>query len=60
MEFIDDLDEVLSNKMTYQHYKLTDTLNIFQKVELNQFQSYITKAPTNNQIDTRGLDDFID
>jgi len=60
LEFIDDLDEVLSNKMTYQHYKLTDTLNIFQKVELNQFQSYITKSPTNNQIDTSGLDDFID
>ena len=46
--------------MTYQHYKLTDTLNIFQKVELNQFQSYITKSPTNNQIDTSGLDDLID
>ena len=52
-------------KQQFEVYKikelqLTDTLNIFQKVELNHFQSYITKSPTNNQIDTSGLDDFID
>ena len=40
--------------MTYQHYKLTDTLNIFQKVELNSFKEYMTI------VDEQSKDDFLD
>ena len=40
--------------MTYQHYKLTDTLNIFQKVELNSFKEYMTI------VDEQSKDDSLD
>jgi hypothetical protein len=60
LEFIDQYDEILSNKISYQNFKINDTFNIYQHTELNYFKSYITKSPLDSKIDVSGLDFFIE
>lgn len=59
LNIIDNMDEVLSNKIRYQNMKLHDTSNIFKLVELNYFKRYITREPK-QVYDTSGIDEFID
>lgn len=59
LDIIEHMDEILSNKMTYSNFKLYDSSNVFQKVELNYFKEYVTREPK-PQIDTSCLDEYVD
>lgn len=58
LDIIEYMDEILSNKMTFSNFKLYDSENIFQKVEINYFKEYITREPKTH-IDTSCLDEFV-
>ena len=59
LDIIDYLDEIISNKLTYQPYKfhrINDKSGLFPKVELNYFKPFITNKPI-EKIDANILDD---
>ena len=57
LEIKQDINEIISNKITYRNFKLKDNKNIYKVVKPDIFKEYITREPY-NEYDTRNLDLF--
>ena len=57
IEIKQDINEIISNKITYRNFKLKDNKNIYKVVKPDIFKKYITREPY-NEYDTRNLDLF--
>ena len=52
-----DINEIISNKITYRNFKLKDNRNIYKVVKADIFKNFITKKHY-NEFDTTNLDLF--
>ena len=58
IEIKQDINEIISNKITYRNFKLKDNeIYIYKVVNLDLFKDYITREPY-NEYDTRNSEFF--
>jgi hypothetical protein len=57
LEIKQDINEIISNKITYRNFKLKDNRNIYKVVKADIFKNFITRKPY-NEFDTTNLDLF--
>jgi hypothetical protein len=57
LEIKQDINEIISNKITYRNFKLKNNRNIYKVVKADIFKNFITRKPY-NEFDTTNLDLF--